>query len=54
MRAFRTVLFGVAPADPVTLTIVGVGLLATALLACAIPARKAMRVDPVTALRAGG
>jgi putative ABC transport system permease protein len=54
MRTFRTVLFGVEPADPVTLTIVGVGLLATALLACAIPARKAMRVDPVTALRAGG
>jgi predicted permease len=54
MRTFRSVLFGVAPADPITLTIVGVGLLTTALAACAIPARKAMRVDPVTALRAGG
>jgi putative ABC transport system permease protein len=51
MRAFRTVLFGVAPADPITLSVVGVGLLATALAACVIPARKAMRVDPVTALR---
>jgi putative ABC transport system permease protein len=54
MRAFQTMLFGVAPADPITLSIVGVGLLATALAACVIPARKAMRVDPVTALRTGG
>ena len=51
MRTFRTMLFGVAPADPITLSVVGVGLLATALAACVIPARKAMRVDPVTALR---
>jgi predicted permease len=51
MRAFRSVLYGVEPADPVTLAIVGLGLFATALLACAMPARRAMRVDPVTALR---
>ena len=51
MRAFQTMLFGVAPADPLTLSVVGVGLLATAVAACVIPARKAMRVDPVTALR---
>ncbi len=53
MRGFQTMLFGVAPADPLTLTVVGVGLLATALAACVIPARKAMRVDPVNALRGG-
>jgi ABC-type antimicrobial peptide transport system permease subunit len=52
MRTFRTVLFGVAPADPVTLVAVGAGLFACALAACVVPARKAMRVDPVNALRA--
>jgi putative ABC transport system permease protein len=51
MRTFRTMLFGVAPADPITLSVVGVGLLATAVAACVIPARKAMHVEPVTALR---
>jgi putative ABC transport system permease protein len=51
MRAFRSILYGVEPADPITLAIVGLGLFATALLACSIPARRAMRVDPVTALR---
>src|SRR3954464_6314828 len=51
MHAFRTILFGVEPADPFTLIAVAAGLFITALAACAIPARKAMRVDPVTALR---
>jgi putative ABC transport system permease protein len=51
MRTFQSMLFGVAPADPLTLSVVGVGLLATAIAACVIPARKAMRVDPVTAVR---
>jgi putative ABC transport system permease protein len=51
MRTFQSMLFGVAPADPATLVLVGAGLVATALAACAVPARKAMRVDPVTALR---
>jgi predicted permease len=51
MRTFRSVLFGVEPADVLTLALVGTGLLLTALAACAIPARRAMKVDPVTALR---
>jgi putative ABC transport system permease protein len=51
MRGFRTMLYGVEPADPLTLAAVALGLLATALAACAMPARKAMRVDPVNALR---
>jgi predicted permease len=52
MRSFRTVLYGVGPADPLTIVAVVVVLAATATLACLIPARRAMRVDPVTALRA--
>ena len=51
MRAFRSLLFGVEPSDPLTLVVVGAGLLVTAIAACAIPARRAMRVDPVAALR---
>ncbi len=51
MRTFQSVLFGVAPADPLTLIVVTIGLLATALAACALPARRAMRIDPVNALR---
>jgi ABC-type antimicrobial peptide transport system permease subunit len=51
MRTFRSILFGIEPADPVTLVSTGAVLLLTALAACAIPARRAMRVDPVAALR---
>jgi putative ABC transport system permease protein len=51
MRAFRAMLFGVDPADSVTLVAVAALLTITAAVACAIPARRAMRVDPVQALR---
>jgi ABC-type antimicrobial peptide transport system permease subunit len=51
MRAFRTMLYEVSPADPFTLLSVAVILMITAAIACAIPARRAMRVDPVQALR---
>ena len=51
MRAFRSVLFQVNPSDPLTLGAVGLVLLVTATLACLVPARRAMRVDPVQALR---
>jgi predicted permease len=52
MRSFRTLLYGVNPADPLTLVAVVVILAGTAVAACLIPARRAMRIDPVQALRA--
>ena len=44
-------LFHVQPWDPITLTAVGLILIVATLAACLIPARRAMRVDPVNALR---
>jgi predicted permease len=46
-----TQLFGVRALDPVTLATVPMILLVTALVACAVPARRAMRVDPIATLR---
>ena len=50
-RALSRLLFGVAPADPLTFAGVAVVLLLIGLLASYVPARRAMRVDPVTALQ---
>ena len=50
-RLISTFLFGVKPTDPLTYAAVALGLAAIALLACYIPARRAMRVDPMVALR---
>jgi putative ABC transport system permease protein len=51
-RGLSTLLFGVRPGDPLTLTGVAAVLLGVAAAACAIPARRAARVDPMAALRA--
>jgi putative ABC transport system permease protein len=51
MRLFSAALYGVRAGDPITLVGVALILLGTSLVACFVPARRAMRVDPVQALR---
>jgi predicted permease len=50
-RALKALLYGVSPADPTTIVIVTVALLAAAALASYLPARRAAKVDPMVALR---
>ena len=50
-RTMEGLLFGVAPTDPLTLGVVSGLLAAVALLACYIPARRAVGLDPTRALR---
>jgi predicted permease len=50
-RAMRSLLYGVSPTDPLTFVLVPLGLAAVALLASWLPARRATRIAPVSALR---
>jgi hypothetical protein len=51
-RFLKSLLYGVAPTDPLTLGVATATLLAFALIASWLPARRAARVDPMEALRA--
>jgi putative ABC transport system permease protein len=51
-RSLASLLFQVQPHDPASLLAAGAALAAVALLGSYLPARRAARVDPMTALRA--
>jgi ABC-type antimicrobial peptide transport system permease subunit len=51
-RAIQSLLFGVAPTDPKTVALAAVTLAVATAAACYVPARRAARMDPLTALRA--
>jgi FtsX-like permease family/MacB-like periplasmic core domain len=51
VRYLAAFLFGVEPFDPTTFVTVGASLMVVAIVACAIPARRAARIDPILALK---
>ena len=51
-RLMDSMLYGVKPADPLTLSSVSALLIAVSLMACYLPARRATRADPAGVLRA--
>ncbi len=52
-RLLEGLLYGVAPRDPATLAMVTVVMAAVGIIACAVPALQAARVDPLVAIRKG-
>ncbi|HEY6487891.1 MAG: ABC transporter permease [Terracidiphilus sp.] len=52
MQLMKSLLFGISPLDPVTYAVVPLVLVASAILASYLPARRAASIDPVGALRA--
>jgi ABC-type lipoprotein release transport system permease subunit len=44
-------MYNVSPTDPLTFTAVGLGVIAIALVACYLPARRATKASPMVALR---
>jgi putative ABC transport system permease protein len=50
-RLVRAVLFDVSPTDPASYAVLAAGVLVVAALACYLPARRASRIDPLSAIR---
>jgi putative ABC transport system permease protein len=51
MRVFQGLLWGVSPTDPLTFALASMSLAVAALLACYVPARRALAINPIVALR---
>jgi putative ABC transport system permease protein len=52
-RLLTTLLFGVSATDPWTMTLIPLALMAVAVIACLLPARRAASLDPASILREG-
>jgi ABC-type antimicrobial peptide transport system permease subunit len=51
-RILQQQLYGISPTDPVTFVVVSISFAVVGVLACVLPAMRAMRVDPLVALQA--
>jgi putative ABC transport system permease protein len=51
LSSFSHLLYGVRAGDPLTFAAVSLVMISVAILACYVPARRAMRIDPIVALR---